>query len=122
MGVWFFFEDMGIVEFMSMEEVGSTIGGDSFPFPIAQMEFHALESGGLMQNICHRVVLSVHSNNNGAEVHHSSTFSKTASAIFNEVADAFKHGMIGTELRKKEFWIASREIEKVGGRRNLFVG
>ena len=99
MGVWFFFDDVGIVEFMSMEEVGSTIGGDSFPFPIAQMELHALESGGLMQDICHRVGFSVHSNNIGAEVHHSSTFCQTASAILNEVADAFKHGVIGTELR-----------------------
>ena len=120
--MWFFFDDVGIVEFMSMEEVGSTIGGDSFPFPIAQMEFHALKSGGLMQDICHRVGISVHSNNIGAEVHHSSTFSKTASAIFNEVVYAFKHGVIGTESRKKEFWISSRKIEKMGGRRNLYVG
>ena len=122
MGVWFFFDDMGIVEFMSMEEVGSTIGGGSFPFTIAQMQLHALEGGGLMQDICHRVGFSVHSNNIGAKVHHSSTFCQTASAIFNEVADAFKHGVIGTELRKKEFWISSREIEKMGRRGNLFVG
>ena len=122
MGVWFFFDDVGIVEFMSMEEIRSTIGGGSCPFPIAQMEFHILEGGGLMQDICHRVGLSVHSNNIGAEVHHSSTFCQTTSAIFNEVADAFKHGVIRTELRKKKFWIASREIEKMGGRGNLFVG
>ena len=122
MGMWFFFNYMGIVEFMSMEEVGSTIGGGSCPFPIAQMEFHALEGGGLMQDICHRVGISVHSNNVGAEVHHSSTFSQTTSAIFYEVADAFKHRVIGTELRKKEFWIAAWEIEKMGRRGNLFVG
>ena len=122
MGMWFFFDDVGIVEFMSMEEVGSTIGGGSFPFPIAQMEFHALEGCGLMQDICHRVGLSVHSNNVGAEVHHSSTFCQTTSAIFNEVVNAFKHGAIRTELRKKKLWIASWEIEKIGGRGKLFVG
>ena len=121
MGMWFFFNDMGIVEFMSVEEVSTTIGGSSFPFPIAQMEFHVLEGGCLMQDIYHRVSFSVHSNNIGAEVHHSSTFSQTTSAIFNEVADAFKHGVIGTELRKKEFRIAAWEIEKMGGRGKLFV-
>ena len=113
---------MGIVEFMPVEEVRSAIGGGSFPFPITQMEFHALEGGSLMKDIYHGVGFSVHSDNIGAEIHHSSTFCQTVSAIFNVVVDAFKHGAIGTELRKEELWITSWEIEKMGGRGKLFVG